>query len=633
MSEFPEKSLEKEQPAEFTGNVTHSESAESNLSESAGASSKPADANGVNSGINDADSGVTDKNVAESTIFVKHVYNTKQPAKKGGLKRIMTCVIAVILCAAIGGSVLLVNKFLPKDDDSSSNVSALEDLNMLILKPDDFIKPSYVNIGGESVEVDTNISSVSVYNYYENYSFSPYFEPAASAADSDTDATSSSDSKASDTSSKEEKTYLYDTLWRINGIDEKLTVSKTISDKITDCMTLYASQEMENTFSTVEEYYTYYGMDDPTREFTVEFNDGTDDLVITVGTQLATGDANYVRLSSSDKVYAVKASYIANYDYLPIHFGNTDVIDAIEKDDSNSGYFNDTGDLARYDYIKLSGGLFENDSFEFVMSNGVSADYMPYMMNVPYHRPADNDFISSLLAFADNGLSASSLYSFNATEENSEICGLNDPKCVIELKIGDYGFKLIIGGMLTEGSDTLAVKLEGKPQIFSIAASEFDFLNAASVDRTKMLNANFIMEDIYTIDHVTFTDSTGSHKFELKHTEQADNEGVYDTAVTYRGSVMDTSSFKSLYQRVLLLSLLEYTLEAEKTETLLNIEFTYIDGGGSKVVEFTESQDDIYHYLAWVDGTVMGEVLKSSVTDIITNLDSYVQGGTVSSIW
>ena len=51
-----------------------------------------------------------------STIFAKHEYDTKKPAQKGGLKRILTCVIAVVLCLAIGGSILLVNKLIPDDE-------------------------------------------------------------------------------------------------------------------------------------------------------------------------------------------------------------------------------------------------------------------------------------------------------------------------------------------------------------------------------------------------------------------------------------------------------------------------------------------------------------------------------------
>ena len=95
---------------------------------------------------------------------------------------------------------------------------------------------------------------------------------------------------------------------------------------------------------------------------------------------------------------------------------------------------------------------------------------------------------------------------------------------------------------------------------------------------------------------------------------------------------MNTQSLKLIYQRVLMLSLTEYVLEEARTEPVFAVKFNFIEGG-SKLVEFTESPDDIYHYTAWVDGTPLGEVIKSSVTDIIDCLDTYLSGGTVPDTW
>ena len=66
---------------------------------------------------------------------------------------------------------------------------------------------------------------------------------------------------------------------------------------------------------------------------------------------------------------------------------------------------------------------------------------------------------------------------------------------------------------------------------------------------------------------------------------------------------------------------------------MLTVKFDYIADGAPKVVEFTESPDDIYHYVAWVDGTPLGEVLRSSVTDIADCLDKYLSGEEVPDTW
>ena len=610
MSEFPKKEQNAENEAPITDNNTAPE------------------ASVEDSGVAEIKKMASDEN---TTIFVKHVYNTKKPAKNNNIKRLIVCITAIVLCVAIGGSILLVNKFLPDDKNSSSNTSGLDALHFELLNPSNIIKPSFVEIDGKSVEVESNIKSVSIFNSNEIYSFASYYKPAEKKEETSSEATTSSASATTSTSSQTEKTYLYDTFWRLNGIREELTDSNSIERTIKSFLTIRATQEMENTFDTVAEYHSYFGFDEPSREVTFEFNDGTEDLIITVGGQMPTGDANYLKLSTSDKVYVVASGIISVYDSLPVDFGNKKVVDALSRTDSNKSYFNESAELARYDYIKISGGIFNNTVYDFKMATGVSADYMRYMMKAPYNRPASNEFISSILYIIGNGLNADSLYAYSATNESLEICGFTEPRCVIDAKVGDKKIKLTIGGSLTEDGSSLAIMVDGKPQIFKVASSTFDFLNAAALDQTKMLNDNFIMENITTIKTLVFTDSTGRHAFNLKHTKRTDSENAYDTVVTYNGKDMNVKHFKSIYQRVLMMSLLEYTLEAEKTDDILKIEFIY-DDGGNKTVNLTKATDDMYHYLAWVDGTVMGEVLKSTIDDIISSLAVYISGGEVPEV-
>lgn len=562
----------------------------------------------------------------QSTIFVKHEYNTKKPARNGGRRRVLVCVLSVVLCIAIAASVVLVVNLIPNPNDAASSTpSSAGSLSFSILSADDIIKSSFVDVDGQSVEVESNVSGVGMYNYYGEYSLLPYYEKAEPKDETDTSSDASSAS-----SSGSEKTYLYDTKWYINGISPELTLTKTIARHIRTCLNLSATKKLENTFGSVDEYHAYYGIDDPTRVFSVEFNDGTKTLEIRVGKQIATGDGNYLTVSGDDTVYIVSSDYISNYDYLPVNFADKTMVEKIEKTDDNASYFGNNDKLARFDYIKLSGSAVGDREIVFNMSTGSSADYMPYMMTVPYRRPASESFIENILNFASAGLDADTLYSFNCTDENFKACGFDRPNCVIELKAGDYHFKLTVGSLMGEGSDALSVLVDGKKQIFSLSTKMLDFVTP---DITKMFNQNFIMEDIYKLSDVTLADATGSYTFHLKHTPQSGNETAYDTVVTLNGSETDTKSFKMLYQRVLMLSLLSFTTEAEKTEPVLTVKMKAIADGSEKLIEFTESPNDIYHYIAWVNGVPLGEVLKSSVADVVTNLDIYVKGGEVPSAW
>lgn len=571
----------------------------------------------------------------QSTIFVKHVYDTKKPAKKGSLKRILICVIAAVLCGAIIGSIFLAEKLMPTKN-SSSNTSVTEEEEFDILKFKDIVKSSYVTIKGEKekVQVETNIESVSYVNVLDEFVCLPVY--VKNEKKEDTSSATSSATSSSTTSSSSKKTYLYDTQWRVDGLNTKLTMSDSIGLKIQDSLEIKGFRKMENTFSSVEEYHEYYGITKSLNAgCVIKFNDGTETLTIKVGSAVAGGDAYYFVTSLSDTIYVVKAEYAEVFMCTTKTFAEPTIIEAISQTDDNKSYFNEsTNKLARFDSIKIYGDVFQGKTYAFKLATGASADFMPYMMTAPYRRPADNTFISKIINLANDGLEAIAMYSYTSTDKEKETYNLKNPKGVIEFKAGKYTYKLTIGGVVGNDTDTqcMTVMVDGKDQIFGVAVDSFDFLIEASNDITKMFNPAFILEDLYSIKSVEMADKTNKYKFDLKHTLREGETKIYDTVVKKGSTVMNTQSFKLIYQRVLMLSLTEYVLEEEYTKPVFSVKFNFIEGG-SKLVEFTESPDDMYHYTAWLDGTPLGEVIKSSVTDIEKCLETYLSGGEVPDTW
>ncbi len=589
---------------------------------------------------NEVKDSVEKKASTESTIFVKHTYNTKKPAQNGTKKRIIVCITAVVLCLAILFGIFASNGFtfkglfkkdevaqMPSGPDGviSGVMSTTEDEGSIsLMKKGDIIKPSTVTVDGQSVEVDTNIESVHFVNGLDEFTFKPSFVEAKK-----------DDTTSSAATSSEGKTYLYDTEWYIEGIDKELTVSSAILKKIEECLTLSAVREVENTYSSIEEYKKAFGMQEKlVAGFVVKFNDGTPDITVTVGSSLAVGDANYMMTTygeHADKIYVVKTSYAEHYVCSTKEFANGTMIEAINKEDEAfKSYLNHNKNLARFDKIKIYGEVFSGKTYEFEMSTGLSADYMPYKMIAPYARPANDEFISKILGFADKGLEATALYSYKIDETDIKECGFDKPKCVVELTIKDYSFKLIIGGSRNDGTESMTAMVEGKPQAFGIDVDDIAFLVGASNDITKMFNQKFIMEDIYTIKSVEIETADGKSLFELEHILREGETDVYDTVVKKGGNIMQTQSFKLLYQRVIALSMLEFVTEAPKVDPVLRVTFNYIEDYEPRVVEITEDPNDHYHYVAWVDGTPLGEVFKTSVQDIIDSLQVYLEGGNLS---
>lgn len=560
----------------------------------------------------------------ESTIFAKHTYNTKKPAKNGNIKRLIICAVAVLLCGVLVAGIILIKDMIPeKKNESFLTASVADEDKISLLKKEEIVKPSTTVINGEEVSVDTNIESVYFINGYDEFIVKPYFVEAEKK-----DATSSASTSSSAPS------YKYDTKWYVEGIDKELTVSTAIADKVKECLTLNAFKEIENNQGSVEEYHKYFGMKEKlTAGFVVKFSDGTEDLTVTVGMPLLTGEAYYVLTSLSDTVYAVKNNFAERYFCSTKEFADSTVIEPIVQTDANKDYFNQNGTLARFDKIKLSGEVFGNKTYEFGMSTGVSADYMPYKMTAPYNRPASDEFVGKILNIASKGLNATALYSYKITDKDIKECGFDKPKCVVELTVKDYSYKLVIGGSRNDETESMTAMIEGKTQAFGIKVDDIAFLVNVSNDITKMFNQSFIREDIYTIKNFTIKTAEVTNTFNLTHTLRAGETDIYDTVIKKGDTVMQTQSFKLIYQRVLMLSLMEFVTEANRSNTVLTVTFDYIDGSASKVVEFTESPDDIYHYVAWVDGTPLGEILKTSLDDVIKCLEIYLEGGEVPDVW
>lgn len=540
-----------------------------------------------------------------STIFVKHTYDTKKPAKKSDLKRIVICAVALVLCAAIVFGAVSVTKLLKKDNGADAETSSAIEEQSFTLGLTEKIKQSTVSIEGKKFTSGTNISSAEFSNYYSLYTAEPYFEAPGDDAEDKSAAV---------------------TKWRLTGIDPDMTLSDTIGDQVNSCIDFTYSRTLDD---PKDSDFAACGLDDPTRTFTVKFVDGTDDLVIKIGKQLAGGNSNYATVSGYDKIFISPSSYVAKLDCLPVDYADTEVTAPIEQNDGTASYYNDKEALATFDYIKLSGRIFKNKPVTIALSTGASSKYMPYTMTAPYNRPVSEQYVQNFLDLCTNGITSTGLFSFNATAENRETCGLNDPNCIIEMKVGSYQFKLTIGGMLVDDSNELSAVVDGKQQIFKLKAEDFDFIDS---DLTKMFNSNIIMEEIYNIKSLTVTDSTGTHRFDLKHTVVDETNKVKETEVKLDGKTAEVQSFKTLYQRILLVSLVSFTVDEEKADPILTLKYEFIENYPARTVSFTPAPGDAYHYIAWVDGAPMGEVLKATVDDIIKELDSYVTGGTVTPI-
>ncbi len=496
-----------------------------------------------------------------STIFVKHEYNDRKPIskKKKTVKNIVFVAVSVILIAALTVGIVKWDTWFPETSDDGGEKPTLT-FTIMDLDPN-------------------TVDTVHIKNEANDYVI-----------------------KAND----EEKSF-----WVIDGVDKTLTSASLIDGFITNLCQL----EVTGLIAENCEDLSVYGLDKPTRTAVITFNDDTAPITVTVGAALPMSSGNYLKISTSNNVYSVSNTVIDYYDHYKEDFAELSIYKELTKPTTDEYYFSSAG-IARYDYIKLSGKMYPTP-VEFAVNNGVASEYLPYKLVKPHERPADNETVTKMLDFFVAAFSADSLVSYEATDIELEAFGFKDPLCVFEVKAAGVTRKFTLGTIINNSDPYYTLMVDDRKQVFTAKTEDFSFLSG---DITDLYNDTIVTEDIYTVNALTIESEGKKHRFDLVHKEDSDPDvTAKTTTVTYNGKTLDTPKFKTLYTKVLISNLQEFVTEAEVTTPVMTITFSHID----------EKLDDtvvrLYTYtdrrlLVTVNGTPIGYVLNSSVTDIKTAL-------------
>lgn len=506
------------------------------------------------------------------TIFSDPAEHKSKAPKGGGKKRILAVIASLLVVAILAGGTVAVIKLIPeKEDETSSDTSPFETIEVLNLETD-------------------NISRVTVTN--SKGSFTLLSEKVVSETESSTD------SSSSDTSSTETAT---ETVWYVDGVDKALVSSSSISSIVSAAAVVDASREI-TTMTATE-----CGLDTPVYKADIVYSEG--EVSLLVGDNSLDGTGTYIKLSNSDTVYLSDSADFSGLEFELLDLADTTAIPAASFTGDISAYTDDEGTLTSFDYVTISGKNFP-ETVKIVPDNSGSelSEYIGYYVETPINRPANN--VDKLLSLFASGVTVSGAYSFDVSASSLAAVGLNNPDIVITLSVAGQNktFKL------SKASDgNYAVITDGSVMIKMVSASSLELAGYTTED---YYSTWVMMQSINELSNFKLSTGGTDYSFDIKYDNSEEAEETY--VITYGGEKITAEYFQDFYQIFVALQCSDFTTEKLTAAPECTITLTLSADGSARTLEFTKATATKYQYS--IDGVPMGRITSSSYNKLIKNL-------------
>lgn len=390
--------------------------------------------------------------------------------------------------------------------------------------------------------------------------------------------------------------------WRYDG-DEAFPVS---GERMDERLELFEAFGVSFTIEDVEDY-GQYGLDDPV--CTIRLTAGEQTHEIQLGGYSTMDSKRYVSIGDG-KVYLVQND--------PLDLFDTDLSGLIEHDQIPA-----FGQVTR---LRFSGG--EDYAVQYQEGGGIS-----YRDSDVYYTERGGDRLPldtvKVERYVDEvgGLSLTNYVTYNATDEELEGYGLDQPELTVEL---DYeGEEEHGGGSLTlhvsrdpaereagedgsgDGTVTAYARVGDSPIVYRIASSAYTYLMAASYDDLR--HGEVLPAEIEDISQLDVSLEGKTYTFT---SEEKDGEQVW----SYNGEELEGSGLQTALE-----GLSANSFTGEQPEGKQEISLTArLDREGEPAIQIGLYRYDGASCLAVVDGESVSLVDRSDVVDLIEAVNAIV---------
>ncbi len=353
-------------------------------------------------------------------------------------------------------------------------------------------------------------------------------------------------------------------------------------EKIDSLIDMFTGYEADFVITEVEDY-SQYGLDDPVGTLNITTNDGT--YTITMGAFSPLDEERYICINGGD-VYLVARDPLKSFELEMADLLDHDTVDSISQADKIT--FEGTQDYSIY---------YDEDSHNSYCADDV---YFVSGSNAPLDTTNVKDYLADL-----TGLYMKEFATYNASDEELELFGMNDPVLVVTLDYTDTDEDD------NEIAKTVTLTIGQNQEELKASMPDEDEENADSEDEEDIEIETYIRVNdsqiIYDLDEDDYRYLTAVSYNDLRH---ADILPVDFADVTRLDIAIDGTTY-TIYSET------EETEEEDEDEEAEPERFYYYYYDGKEIdPEELEEDDDIENYRKEVD---------------IDDLSSYIQNITAES--
>ncbi|MCD7752013.1 MAG: DUF4340 domain-containing protein [Lachnospiraceae bacterium] len=416
-------------------------------------------------------------------------------------------------------------------------------------------------------------------------------------------------------------------------------------EKINSLLDVFAEYEADFIIEEVTDY-EQYGLEDPVCTITITLEDETV-YEINLGSFSTLDSERYIEFGDGNVYLAV----VDPYDYYDLELSSMILHDTIDTiDEAESITFSGAQNYTIY-YEEDSANTYCTDDLYFVEDGDL---------------PLDTDSVESYLRSFSNTV-LSDYVSYNATEEELELYGFNDPLLAITVQYpytetDEDGDETIYTKTVTltlavnqdelaeaeaeleEGEEvdmtslSMYVRVDDSQIIYELTSVRYQYLIACGYDdlrHSEVLSANF--EDVYQLDF-TIDGATYTIYSEVDEENSDDDETVRLYYYYYDGEVVNAEDLEEdddieNYRVEVSADTLSDAIDAVSAESFTDEEATgeleisfiaYLENDNAGQVEVALYRYDGTYCLAVIDGEPVSFVLRSSVVDLIETINAIV---------
>ncbi len=368
--------------------------------------------------------------------------------------------------------------------------------------------------------------------------------------------------------------------YQVQGL-EGIEQNGNASSLMTSLSSLNATQLVEESPSDLAKY----GMDEPSATLTVQYSDGSSN-VVKIGNTLPTGTGCYGMVNDDPAVYAL-SSTIENYaSYSLTDFASTTVIEtwvAPTSEESSDEPAKTEPDIRS---MSITGGSLTEQlgdtPFTFVMGEmneelaGYGLNGSTWIITSPVTASLHTENTATIRE-ATYGLEAASVVAIHPDEAALAEYGLDDPYCVVEFDREGEEFTLTIGN--SDGGTGRYVMVNGKDEVFLVDVNSLPWMD---IQLNQMLSSLIFLPYIDDVSQIDLTIGDQVYTFETALGEPEVNEDGEEEdptleSVTCNGADIDLENYRKMYQYLLSAPAEDINLSGDTGPLIASFTYHYFD--------------------------------------------------------